>query len=78
MRGAVGERKDWHGGGASGGGGGGGECDVRDRDGGPGARVPVPLKHVNRVLWIRITLMRTGSGSSFSFYCGSRSCSASK
>jgi hypothetical protein len=43
MRGAVGERKDWHGGGATGGvGGGGGEGDVRDRDGGAGARVPVP------------------------------------
>jgi hypothetical protein len=39
MRGAVGERKDWHGGGASG--GGGGEGDVRDRDGGAGARVPI-------------------------------------
>jgi hypothetical protein len=50
MRGAVSERKDWHGGGATSGGGGvGGEGDVRDRDGGAGARVPVPLKHVNRV-----------------------------
>jgi hypothetical protein len=44
MRGAVGECEDWHGGGASGGvgGGGGGEGDVRDRDGGAGARVPAP------------------------------------
>jgi hypothetical protein len=38
MRGAVGERKDGHGGGASG----GGERDVRDRDGGARTRVPVP------------------------------------
>jgi hypothetical protein len=45
MRGAVGERKDWHGGGASGVVGcGGGEGDVRDRDGGAGARVPVPAE----------------------------------
>jgi hypothetical protein len=48
MRGAVGECEDWHGGGATGGvGGGGGERDVRDRDGGAGARVPVTSRGHN-------------------------------
>jgi hypothetical protein len=47
MRGAVGERKDGHGGRASG--GGGGEGDVRDRDGGAGARVPVTSRRGHKV-----------------------------
>jgi hypothetical protein len=46
MRGAVGEGEDGHGGGAISGGV-GGEGDVRDRDGGAGACVPVTSRGQN-------------------------------